>query len=151
MTTDELIEALERLEKEATPGPWEVEDRPTEIVLRWYDVDADDDGRTVDRGNEVCVLTDVMEALINAELVATLRNHLPALISALKENKRLREALEAIPELIADQADHDVLAVVWTALQPQGLVAALLNTPVRNAAKKKRGTQVIKPQGDAKP
>lgn len=105
--TDELIETLERLEKRfllpVSPSWLHDAIRHYARNVEW---DIPDDGSALDRyaGSDV----------------ATVLNHLPALISALKENKRMREALEAIPELIADQADHDVLAVVWTALQPQG-------------------------------
>ncbi len=88
VATDELIETLERLEKEATPGPWEWE------------------GRTVSDGHvfipecsslgDTCIqLTHDYEGYAHdCDLLAFLRNHLPALISALKENKRMRDALE---------------------------------------------------------
>ena len=92
VATDELIETLER--------------RRTKSMA--FEREFGLEGRTI--------CPDDLDALF----VTLSISEASALISALKENKRMREALEAIPELIADQADHDVLAVVWTALQPQG-------------------------------
>jgi hypothetical protein len=77
MTAEQLTE-LERLEREATPGPWWGETAvPTEIYAP-----ATDEILTSGFGNE--------KAQEDAELVIALRNHAPALIAAARERDELR-------------------------------------------------------------
>ena len=126
VATDELIETLERLEKEATPGPWWAK----RIDYEEYGIDVSFEINAprkspvfqtimVERHEVASVRAD----WANCELVTALRNHLPALISALKENKRLRE----VGSKILAKLDHPTASVTqWdadelrAALQPQG-------------------------------
>lgn len=83
VATDELIETLERLEKgfllPVSPSWLHDAIRHYARNVEW---DIPDDGSALDRyaGSDV----------------ATVLNHLPALISALKENKRLREFTDRV-------------------------------------------------------
>jgi len=91
MTTDELIETLERLDSGIAPimrGRW----------LSLGGVHPAHHGRTplearIETDTDAWIWFRLLEH--DVELLLTLRNHLPALISALKENKRLREELAA--------------------------------------------------------
>ena len=83
VATDELIETLERLEKgfllPVSPSWLHDAIRHYARNVEW---DIPDDGSALDRyaGSDV----------------ATVLNHLPALISALKENKRMRGVFERL-------------------------------------------------------
>ena len=125
VATDELIETLERLEKgfllPVSPSWLHDAIRHYARNVEW---DIPDDGSALDRyaGSDV----------------ATVLNHLPALISALKENGRFREVLAFIRRGIgrgkiddamillpyapdATEADVKPLsALIDAALQPQG-------------------------------
>ena len=145
MTTDNLIEELTRLEKAATPRPWQAmregnqyvdckKITPTPVgasrvhgVQRpWNPYAAAQFGLTPEHHEAVRFKDD------DADLVVTLCNHLPAILSALKENKRLREALTDLVSAV-DDGEHDHSNVenepcqtcsAWlrasAALQPQG-------------------------------
>ena len=97
--TDELIETLERLEKEATPGPWKLFHDDDAPAVDYIERDMGDDRRA--QGLEDPILHACLPREGDLPLIVSLRNHLPALISALKENKRLREALAFDTELCA--------------------------------------------------
>lgn len=98
MTLPTLIAELEEALKAATPEPWELPPddyykRPGPIVLHFTDVDADEDGRPMDCGEDICEMADTPRDEANARLIALMRNSLPTLIEALK---RQGEALEKI-------------------------------------------------------
>jgi len=143
--TDELIETLERLEKEATPGPFIVsrcaspEENAGEVTL--------DALRSGGMG-EVVYRYKWIKNAHDPELDATLRNHLPALISALKENKRLREALSDATEAIimmsgsSDFASDGQAGAWWTKFRDEKFYPAILFLTT---------TAALQPQGDAKP
>lgn len=112
MTTDtaSLIETLEQLEREATPGPWHVQeygdfDTPALVV------------HSSDE-NRVCFMAtpgshgDPAKIAAGADLIVSLRNHLPSILSALKERERLRETLEACRHFIAGEYCSDEAAAM---------------------------------------
>lgn len=125
--TDELIETLERLEKEATPGPWTAKRIDYEV----YGVDVSFEIRAT-RKNPVLqtIMVERYEVAAvhadwaNCQLVAAMRNHLPAILSALKENERLREALEpfaaacAKADLHADEVKRAGMGTVSDSATP---------------------------------
>ncbi len=83
MITNEELDELERLESAATTGYWKASDRGI--------------------GYEVCqasvpINSQFRETFLreDAQLIAALRNQATSLISAAKENARLREALEEV-------------------------------------------------------
>lgn len=117
VATDELIETLERLEKgfllPVSPSWLHDAIRHYARNVEW---DIPDDGSALDRyaGSDV----------------ATVLNHLPALISALKENKRMRGVIERLGSSEAFDVARDLgpddkelvarMDYARAALQPQG-------------------------------
>jgi hypothetical protein len=90
MTNLELADQIEALVKAATPGEWGEDyaqsGQPgTQIALVNYD------WKEAIAGERWISLK---EAEANAALIVTLRNNAETLIAALRENERLREALE---------------------------------------------------------
>lgn len=135
VATDELIETLERLEKEATPGPWKLFHDDDAPAVDYIERDMGDDRRA--QGLEDPILHACLPRKGDLPLIVSLRNHLPALISALKENQRLREYVISSQhlldwmngnDLVADYADAfpeefkrqcAALEAIRAALQPQ--------------------------------
>jgi hypothetical protein len=85
MTSEEL-EALEKLEKAATPGPW--------YGCFDYIVTADDEPIAEYFGNDA-----------DCEFIVLLRDAAPALIAAARENADLRAKLAAAEKALDDQAE----------------------------------------------
>ena len=83
--TDELIETLERLEKEATPRPWKLFHDEYAPAVDYIERDMGDDRRA--QGLEDPILHACLPREGDLPLIVSLRNHLPALISALKESR----------------------------------------------------------------
>lgn len=124
VATDELIETLERLEKgfllPVSPSWLHDAIRHYARNVEW---DMPDDGSALDRyaGSDV----------------ATVLNHLPALISALKENQRMREALAFYA---AKETWHGRVGDKGMPLEP-----------VATDDGGRRARAALQPQGDAKP
>jgi hypothetical protein len=91
MTSEEL-EALEKLEQAATPGPWVYERSPGDMEVGYpdqFDVIAPN-------GDALCSMftSDWGLAETHGKLIPALRNAAPALIAAARENAKLRERVE---------------------------------------------------------
>jgi hypothetical protein len=105
MTSKEL-EALEKLEKAATPGPWVYERSPDDMEVGFpgsFDVIAPN-------GDALCAMytSDVVISETHGKLIPALRNAAPALIAAARENARLRAVVEAArDEITAWRAAED--------------------------------------------
>ncbi|WP_324694553.1 hypothetical protein [Novosphingobium sp. RL4] len=120
--TDIDTDKLRALDEVATSGPWETDHEADEITRSHdYFVGAEVGGKwrtlmdTVnsdhkliedDRDGEGGMAWDVI-GMANAELVAHLRNLVPAILAMAEENKRLREALEPFAECCDQIADTE--------------------------------------------
>jgi len=98
MTPNEIADELERLEGKATPGPWRTntltsfgQDWPVGVVMDCGDTD---------HAGKLLVTTDGVrasalngsDAETDAALIVAMRNHLPAIIAALRQPRAAIEA-----------------------------------------------------------
>ena len=96
MTNEELANELERLGKGSTPGHWragvkrkgDVGTSPHLMGPEWHHIALTAPGQGV-----YCATTGGVFSSNDGLLIEALHNNLPAIISALRENARLREAL----------------------------------------------------------
>jgi len=82
--TDALADELERLAKEATPGPW-----TADVDYHYGPIVTDPKGDIV--ADYTLWEGDRDEARTNAALIANLRNNLPAILSALRQREHQEE------------------------------------------------------------
>ncbi len=86
-----LLAELERLEKEATPRPWRVEEK----AILGPDIDGLEsvvwDERSWARGEHYSPTK--TQAVANAKIATNLRNHLPQILTALRSLAEMREVL----------------------------------------------------------
>lgn len=87
--TPEAIEELRRLEREATAGPWHVDNVREEFwrVRGPGESIAFDDGSACDEYNKEC-------SEQNRDLIIAMRNALPALLDSLASERTLRQRAE---------------------------------------------------------
>lgn len=147
VATDELIETLERLEKEATPGPWKLFHDDDAPAVDYIERDMGDDRRA--QGLEDPILHACLPREGDLPLIVSLRNHLPALISAIKENKRMREGWsDAMKQAALHIAGASVAVNHLPELKtPNDLAAYLTKRDLALAGE----IAALQPQGDAKP
>ena len=121
---------LRALDEAATPGPWETDHEADEITRSHdYFVGAEVGGKwrtlmdTVnsdhkliedDRDGEGGMAWDVI-GMANAELVAHLRNLVPAILAMAEDNRRLREALDWALNEIRCTTRYDNEGQFWNA------------------------------------
>lgn len=95
---NELIAELERLEKKATPGPW----RAAEKAVLGPDIDGMVsvvwDERSWARGEHYSPTK--TQAVANAKLATNLRNHLPQILTALRQARAAEGLAKALRELL---------------------------------------------------
>jgi hypothetical protein len=108
------LEALEKLEREATPGPWRIEPSGAPIGHRQWELVAGE------HAGEVTVLERFGDDdRPDAELAIALRNAAPSLIAAARELERLKaEAAELRIELAGRSAMFAELLQIHEVLAP---------------------------------
>lgn len=101
--SDNVIAELTRLEAAATPGPWAIR-HDTNIFANRSDVGHE--GSVANTGGHSSNQVDCnVENFANAELIAAMRNALPALLSELSSLRaRVRQLLSSCKKSIPDSA-----------------------------------------------
>ena len=85
MADEPMVERLERLEREATPGPWRASPRHGPEGRQWVDNEQYD---------LLMTYSDAEGAGSNANFIVAMRNELPALLSQLREQKERADKAE---------------------------------------------------------
>ena len=98
-TPDEpIIDKLERLEREATPGPWKISDKtPVVVVIPGGGANGND--WQFDAG-------DRYPDVHNASLIVASRNALPALLSQLREQRERAAEVEPLRRYLAREQER---------------------------------------------
>jgi hypothetical protein len=123
MTSEEL-DALEKLEKAATPGPWHEYSNHDSVYGTQIGMIDD-----ADSPHDVFQLADTSfdedTSNTNAELMAALRNAAPALIAAARENADLRAKLADAEKARDEQAEAvRVLAKCYSFVEADAMMVA---------------------------
>ena len=94
MSEEPMVERLEQLEAAATPGPWKISDK-TPVVVVVPGAGANGHDWQFDSGDRAGITH-------NAELIVTMRNDLPALLSQLREQ---RAVVDAAVDAVLERSD----------------------------------------------